>query len=146
MTLGDFMLMTKAAYARYKGVSRQTVYDWITRGELVLVSGKIDASASERKATSFVAPAAWCDDTKQVNISPKASLFSQDDDYSEVKNQLIPVSPDDAAAIVLTLDDVYPLASNYEENYRPVSSMLWTRWGLRLKRWILKAMKSTSPG
>jgi hypothetical protein len=44
------MLMTKAAYARYKGVSRQTVCDWIARGELVLlVGGKIDASEKTRK-------------------------------------------------------------------------------------------------
>ncbi|MDK9605826.1 hypothetical protein QQF30_13875 [Lelliottia sp. V104_15] len=41
------MLMTKAAYARHKGVSRQTVYDWIKKGELVLVGAKIDVSATE---------------------------------------------------------------------------------------------------
>ena len=51
------MLMTKAAYARHKGVSRQTVYDWIARGELVLVGGNIDASATDQKATNqFVIP------------------------------------------------------------------------------------------
>ncbi|WP_330983550.1 MULTISPECIES: hypothetical protein [Enterobacterales] len=109
------MLMTKAAYARHKGVSRQTVYDRIARGELVLVGGKIDASASERKATGFVTPDAWRDDSKRVNISPKAALFSQNSDYSEEKNQVIPVSPDEAAAIVLALDDVYPPATDYEE-------------------------------
>lgn len=109
------MLMTKAAYARHKGISRQTVYDRIAKGELVLVGGKIDASASEQKAMAFVAPAAWRDDNKRVNISPKAALFSQDSDYSEAKNQVIPVSPDEAAAIVLALDDVYPPATTYEE-------------------------------
>lgn len=33
------MLMSKAEYAKYKGVSRQTVYDWIEKGEVVM-SGK----------------------------------------------------------------------------------------------------------
>ncbi len=33
------MLMSKAEYAKYKGVSRQTVYDWIEKGE-VIMSGK----------------------------------------------------------------------------------------------------------
>ncbi|MCG0456237.1 hypothetical protein L6R44_08995 [Enterobacter cloacae complex sp. ECC445] len=43
------MLMTKAAYARDRGVSRQTVYDRTARGGLVLVGGTIDARASEQK-------------------------------------------------------------------------------------------------
>ncbi|STK43680.1 Uncharacterised protein [Escherichia coli] len=33
------MLMSKAEYAKHKGVSRQTVYDWIEKGEVVM-SGK----------------------------------------------------------------------------------------------------------
>jgi transposase len=41
--------MTKAAYARHKGVSRQTVYDWIARGQLVLAGSKIDVNASMQK-------------------------------------------------------------------------------------------------
>jgi hypothetical protein len=43
------MLMTKAAYARHKGVSRQTVYGWIAKGELVLVGGKIDSEAVQEQ-------------------------------------------------------------------------------------------------
>lgn len=109
------MLMTKAAYARHKGVSRQTVYDRIARGELVLVGGKIDVSASEQKTAGFVAPAAWRDDSKRVNISPKATLFSQDDDYSEEILKIIPVSVDEAAVMVLAMDDVYPPAVTYDE-------------------------------
>ena len=35
----SYMLMSKAEYAKYKGVSRQTVYDWIEKGE-VIMSGK----------------------------------------------------------------------------------------------------------
>ncbi|WP_253379363.1 hypothetical protein [unidentified bacterial endosymbiont] len=62
---------------------------------------------------TFVAPAAWHVDNKRVNISPKAALFSQDSDYSEEKNQVIPVSPDEAASIVPPLDDVYPPAATY---------------------------------
>jgi predicted site-specific integrase-resolvase len=34
------MLMSKAEYARHRGVSRQTVYDWIKKGELVMVGSK----------------------------------------------------------------------------------------------------------
>ncbi|MDX6038907.1 hypothetical protein [Scandinavium lactucae] len=76
------MLMTKAAYARHKGVSRQTVYEWIAREELVLVGGKIDAGATDQKATrQFVIPDAWADEDKKVNISPGATMFSRDDDY-----------------------------------------------------------------
>ena len=41
------MLMSKAEYARHRGVSRQTVYDWIKKGELVMVGSKIDLEASE---------------------------------------------------------------------------------------------------
>jgi predicted site-specific integrase-resolvase len=41
------MLMSKAEYARHRGVSRQTVYDWIKKGELVMVGSKIDVEASE---------------------------------------------------------------------------------------------------
>jgi hypothetical protein len=79
------------------------------------VGGKIDARASDLKATGFVAPAVWRDDSRRVDISPKAALFSQGSDYSEEKNQIIPVSPDEAAAIMLVLDDVYPPATDYEE-------------------------------
>lgn len=45
------MLMTKAAYTRRKGVSRQIVYDWIAKGELVLVGGKMDASGTQQNVT-----------------------------------------------------------------------------------------------
>lgn len=83
------MLMTKAAYARHKGVSRQTVYDWIKKGELVLVGAKIDVDATDQRATDADIPAAWRDDNKLVNISPRATLFSKDHDYSQEKYQTI---------------------------------------------------------
>lgn len=44
------MLMSKAAYARHCGVSRQTVYDWVAKGEVVMSGNKIDAEATERRS------------------------------------------------------------------------------------------------
>ncbi|WP_260524126.1 hypothetical protein [Serratia sp. PL7] len=43
------MLMSKAAYAKHRGVSRQTVYDWIARGDVVMSGTKIDVEATERQ-------------------------------------------------------------------------------------------------
>jgi transposase len=42
------MLMSKSEYARHRGVSRQTVYDWVAKGEVVLSGNKIDVEATER--------------------------------------------------------------------------------------------------
>lgn len=42
------MLMSKSEYARHRGVSRQTVYDWVAKGEVVLSGKKIDVEATER--------------------------------------------------------------------------------------------------
>jgi len=41
--------MSKAEYAKHKGVSRQTVYDWIEKGEVVMSGKKIDVEATERR-------------------------------------------------------------------------------------------------
>jgi len=43
------MLMSKAAYAKHRGVSRQTVYDWIAKGDVVMSGSKIDVVATERQ-------------------------------------------------------------------------------------------------
>lgn len=43
------MLMSKSEYAKHKGVSRQTVYDWIKKGDLVMSGKKIDVTATEGK-------------------------------------------------------------------------------------------------
>ncbi len=43
------MLMSKAEYAKHKGVSRQTVYDWIEKGEVVMSGKKIDVEATEQR-------------------------------------------------------------------------------------------------
>lgn len=42
------MLLTKTAYARHCGVSRQTVYDWVAKGEVVMSDNKIDVEATEQ--------------------------------------------------------------------------------------------------
>lgn len=36
------MKMSKAAWARQQGVSRQTVYEWVRKGQVVLAGNKID--------------------------------------------------------------------------------------------------------
>ncbi|WP_350315662.1 DNA-binding protein [Pectobacterium aroidearum] len=43
------MLMSKAEYARHCGVSRQTVYDWMKKGEVILSGAKIDVTATEQE-------------------------------------------------------------------------------------------------
>ena len=43
------MLMTKSEYAKHRGVSRQTVYAWIEKGDLVMSGNKIDVEATERR-------------------------------------------------------------------------------------------------
>ena len=43
------MLMSKSAYAKHRGVSRQAVYDWIEKGEIVMSGSKIDVAATERR-------------------------------------------------------------------------------------------------
>ena len=46
------MLLSKSAYARHMGVSRQTVYGWIARGEIVLSGDKVDVEATQAKQNS----------------------------------------------------------------------------------------------
>lgn len=43
------MLLSKSAYARHRGVSRQTVYGWIARREIVISGDKVDVDASQAK-------------------------------------------------------------------------------------------------
>lgn len=42
-----YLLLTNAAYAHHFGVSRQTVYDWVVKGEAVISSSKIDVEATK---------------------------------------------------------------------------------------------------
>lgn len=41
-------VMSKSAYARHCVVSRQTVYDWVAKGEVVMSGNKIDVEATEQ--------------------------------------------------------------------------------------------------
>lgn len=41
-------VMSKSAYARHCGVSHQTVYDWVAKGEVVMSGNKIDVEATEQ--------------------------------------------------------------------------------------------------
>lgn len=43
-----YLLLTNAAYAHHFGVSRQTVYDWVVKGEAVISSSKIDVEATKQ--------------------------------------------------------------------------------------------------
>ncbi|WP_134706614.1 helix-turn-helix domain-containing protein [Rahnella sp. CJA17(1/100)] len=42
------MMMSKSEYARYRGVSRQTVYEWIRKGELIMSGSKIFVRENEQ--------------------------------------------------------------------------------------------------
>ena len=108
------MLMTKTAYARNKGVSRQTVYDWIKKGELVLVGAKIDVEATTQRQSEGVSePLRDIDWNRKVNISQRACLNS-DNGPEDTLYAPFTVTASEAAAMVLTLDDLYPPAGNYE--------------------------------
>ncbi|EKL0444603.1 hypothetical protein PP836_004707 [Salmonella enterica] len=67
------MLMSKAAYAKHCGVSRQTIYDRIERGEVVMSGSKIDVGATEKKLSprcasgSRTPPAS--DDTDEIRLT-----------------------------------------------------------------------------
>ncbi|MCU6329925.1 hypothetical protein KSU19_19930 [Enterobacter quasiroggenkampii] len=47
------MLMSKSAYAKHRGVSRQTVYDWVAKGEVLMSGNKIDAAATESRKKNY---------------------------------------------------------------------------------------------
>ena len=49
-------LMSKAQFARHRGVGRSAVSNWITRGQLVIVDGKVDVAASEALLDASVDP------------------------------------------------------------------------------------------
>jgi hypothetical protein len=72
------MLMSKAEYARHRGVSRQTVYDWVAKGEVVVSGTKIDVKATERQQqqhsspkndTQTTAPSFWPHRTRELTWS-----------------------------------------------------------------------------
>ena len=50
-------LMTKAAYARHRGVGKSAVSNYIKRGQIVLVGTKVDVAKSDAKLDAEVDPA-----------------------------------------------------------------------------------------
>lgn len=66
-------LMSKAAYAKHCGVSRQTIYDRIERGEVVMSGNKVDVAATEKKlppqCTSGRSTPLASDDTDEISLT-----------------------------------------------------------------------------
>ncbi|MFQ6246551.1 hypothetical protein ACLMPP_19005 [Yersinia enterocolitica] len=58
--------MNKSAYAKLRGVSRQTVYDWIAKGEVVVTDGKIDTDATEHRQQAAHKPEATTNRTLEM--------------------------------------------------------------------------------
>ena len=49
-------LMTKAAYARHRGVGKSAVSNYVKRGQIVLVDGKVDVAKSDALLAEIVDP------------------------------------------------------------------------------------------
>lgn len=49
-------LMSKAAYARHRGVGKSAVSNWVTREQIVIVDGKVDVKASDALLDASVDP------------------------------------------------------------------------------------------
>lgn len=49
-------LLSKAAYARHRGVGRSAVSNWVKRGQIVLKGSKVDVAASDAKLGAMVDP------------------------------------------------------------------------------------------
>ena len=80
------MLMSKSAYAKYRGVSRQTVYDWIAKGEIVISGSKIDIEATEKQSQKGAALA----DSQRVTMSSSELIqwvHTHDGKYPVARNQ-----------------------------------------------------------
>lgn len=75
------MLMSKADYARHCGVSRQTVYDWVKKGEVVLSGAKIDVAATEQKRAggSNASDSPWPHRTLEMTWKQAAEWVTQKD-------------------------------------------------------------------
>ncbi len=54
-------LISKAAYARHRGVGKSAVSNWIARDQIVLKDGKVDVAASDAKLGAMVDPASGRD-------------------------------------------------------------------------------------
>jgi len=47
-------LISKAAYARHRGVGKSAVSNWVKGDKIVIVDGKVDVAASDRKLDALV--------------------------------------------------------------------------------------------
>lgn len=66
-------LMTKAAYARYRGVGKSAVTNWITREQIVLEGTKVDVAKSDAKLGSVVDPGRGRDPSPKPAVVKTAS-------------------------------------------------------------------------
>ncbi|MFC0226319.1 hypothetical protein [Serratia aquatilis] len=110
------MLMSKAAYAKHRGVSRQTVYDWIAKGDIVMSGTKIDVEATERQRQGGEKRAMYddIDMERKIIISPRASVIT-DESEDDALYTPFKATAEKAAEMVLILDDLYPPAETYAE-------------------------------
>ncbi|QDX96860.1 DNA-binding protein [Pectobacterium carotovorum subsp. carotovorum] len=74
-------IMSKAEYARYCGVSRQTVYDWVKKGEVILSGVKIDVTATEQKRAggNHASDSLWPHRTMEMTWKQAAEWVRQHD-------------------------------------------------------------------
>lgn len=70
--------MSKTAYAKLRNVSRQTVYDWIAKSEVVMSGTKIDVEATERQLKGD--DASW-NGNATINHSPHRTLKMTQGDF-----------------------------------------------------------------
>ncbi|MGI8490009.1 DNA-binding protein [Pectobacterium sp. S5] len=75
------MLMSKAEYARHCGVSRQTVYDWVKKGEVILSGVKIDVTATEQKRAggNHASDSPWPHRTMEMTFKQAAEWVTSND-------------------------------------------------------------------
>ncbi len=93
------MLMSKAAYARHCNVSRQTVYDWVAKGEVVMSGNKIDVDATKMKQIEEdrEKSESGYDEESPIRISEKAAAVCQGDSAAlEIKYEAFAATAEEA--------------------------------------------------
>lgn len=92
-------LMSKSAYARHRNVSRQTVYDWVAKGEVVMSGNKIDVEATERRSAGNKCPS----DSGRLSMTAKQLIewvHTHEGKYPPAQSQ------DEAKQLVATAVDL----------------------------------------
>ncbi|MFN1128606.1 DNA-binding protein [Lelliottia nimipressuralis] len=100
------MLLSKSAYARHMGVSRQTVYGWIARGEIVTSGDKVnvDASQAKKKSAGAGAGAGADDHQTEMTWAQAAAWVWEHDGGKELPANIDAGQRIDAASAELGLD------------------------------------------